>query len=453
MDYYFNFPDLTDKLEHVKVFHRYKNQWYSIVARVEDKTFTQTNTTELPSILADLVDLASAIYIADWLSPRRKSCSHDIHINLPLRNPVLFSQTQNLGELSNLLHWYTQDRWHFEFCQRTKIGRLAERQPRLFQLYPVEERVETALWSGGLDSLAGLCNRINSQTAKRFTLLGSGSNLQIQGRQLEIVQHLRMVDPIRIKLIQIPIQWEYVAEKPRTNDIFRARGLVFKLLGAVCALLEGQQNLYIYENGFGALNLPFRLSEMGTSHTRSVHPLSLIRTGKFVSKLLGIKFCYENPYLYMTKAQMCEAVKDKTDIAFQTITCDSRHRQANQPSQCGYCSSCLLRRVALINALGYDHTEYILTHGTIRPSLECHRHFEAMQYQVMRLQEIFNSSNPWMHMLQRYSSLRQIVDHLSLDQGEASTVIEERFLQLYRCHVEEWCNAQATIEQSLYKAI
>jgi hypothetical protein len=56
------------------------------------------------------------------------------------------------------------------------------------------------------------------------------------------------------------------AQKPPTNDLFRARGLVFKLLGAVCAYLEKQQALYIYENGFGAINLPYRLSEKNMLH-------------------------------------------------------------------------------------------------------------------------------------------------------------------------------------------
>lgn len=448
MGYQFNFSELTDEFSYVEVINRHTNKEYTVKCRIEDSEFINTNALEMSSILADLVDLASSIYIADWLSPQNNSESQDISVRLSLRNPTLFSQSCIVQNLQDILQWYTGNRWYFEFRQRVRVGRLAERQPRQLSLLQFGVSREVALWSGGLDSLAGFCRRIINLAAEQYTLFGTGINNQVQGKQLELAKYLQQRTPERIKLIQVPIRLEYSDVHPPTNNMFRARGFVFKVLGAVCASLEGQQSLYIYENGFGAINLPFQLSEVGMTHPRSVHPISMLKTGRFVSKLLDVEFKYHNPYLFSTKAQMCDAVRDNAQLAFKTLSCDGQYRQANQPSQCGYCSSCLLRRVALINALGDDQTEYVITDGNIPRQRSHCEHFEAMKRQIFNLNRILESEDPWQSLLKHYSKLRPLVKQLSHDQEIARSVIESQLLQLYRCHVKEWLYAQNTLEQS-----
>jgi len=75
------------------------------------------------------------------------------------------------------------------------------------------------------------------------------------------------------------------------------------LLGAVCALLADQQLLHIYENGVGAINLPFRASEVGLDHTRAVHPISLFEMSDTVSRITQASFRFVNPFVYSTKAK------------------------------------------------------------------------------------------------------------------------------------------------------
>lgn len=447
MNYQFNFSDLTDDYENVEIIHS-TGKKYSAKYRVEDKGLINTEALEMSSIIADLIDLAASLYMADWLSPQNSADSQHIYIRLPLRNPTTFSQACVIQDLQGILQWYTGNRWHFEFQKRIRVGRLAEKQPRQLPLLQSSISREVALWSGGLDSLAGLCGRIGNLTAEQYTLLGTGSNNQAQGKQLEIAQSLQQRIPDRIKLIQIPIRWEYPDEHPPMNNMFRVRGFVFKLLGAVCAILEGQQTLCIYENGFGAVNLPFLLSEVGLAHPRPVHPISLIETGRFISKLLGVEFKYHNPYLFSTKAQMCNAVSDYAHLAFDTITCDGPYRHANQPTQCGYCSSCLLRRVALINALGDDQTEYAITHGNLARQKAHYEHFEAMNRQIFNLNQILKSEDPWQGLLRHYSKLRELVRQLSQEQKVTRSTIENQLLHLYNCHVKEWLYAQDILEQS-----
>ncbi len=185
-----------------------------------------------------------------------------------------------------------------------------------------DKPTEVALWSGGLDSLAGLCNRMKQYPEKEFILFGTGSNLSVLGKQKEIESVVRQKFPYRVSLTQLPIELRYPSEHPPKNNEFRCRAFVFKVLGAVCAHLENQQELHIYENGFGAINLHYTFSELGLAHARSVNPISLYNTGQFVSKVLGSEFACLNPFLFWTKAEICNIIPEigLAELAFNTVT-------------------------------------------------------------------------------------------------------------------------------------
>lgn len=435
MDYQYRFGDFTDDSQEVRITDQRTSETFTVGARLGDAAFRNTHAGCLSSILADVVDLAASIFISDWLLPRKLHNRHSVCVELPVRHPRLFSYANVQNELHGLLQWYTGDDWHFEFRSREARGRASEQQPAL----PLPSAdTEVALWSGGLDSLAGLYGRIANQSASQFTLLGTGSSTQMLGKQEEIFSGLREMGVHNVKLIQIPIWLSYPGRRPRSNDLFRARGLVFQLLGAVCALLEGQHVLHIYENGFGAINLPFTKAETGLSHTRSVHPLSILGTSALLEKLFDSPFHYCNPYQFVTKTQMVAALKEQADLAFSTVSCDGRYRQAEQPSQCGHCSSCLLRRMALLNVLGQDETEYAVARRSGTSSPAHGAHFRAMDYQVSKLKEILASAEPWRHLQYRYPGLRTLVIKLARDSGESESQLEGLLLDLYRSHVNEW---------------
>ena len=274
MDYSYYFADFTDDKESVRVIHHLINREYQIKVRVDDRELIKTNACRVIPIAADLVDVAVAVYIADWLSPQKEDRPHDIYINLPLRHPDVFRRPSVYTCLQKLLRWYTQNNWHFVFKSRTKLGRVTECTQKLH--LPTDNiPVEVSLWSGGLDSLAGLYNRSVQRTSASYELIGIGNGKYTQGKQKEIANAVMEDRNLRIKLIQLPIQLHYSKPQPPRNPSFRVRGFTFKLIGAVCAFLEEQQKLYVYENGFGAINLPYLLSEIGLAHTRSVHPNSV----------------------------------------------------------------------------------------------------------------------------------------------------------------------------------
>jgi hypothetical protein len=200
------------------------------------------------------------------------------------------------------LFWFTGDHWEIEFVSRNASGRTAESQMGIPLTSEPSECSEIALWSGGLDSLAGLWNRLVDNPGSWYTLLGTGSNtvtLRVQQRAKEIVS---TEFPGSVRLVQVPIRCDHTTQLPK-NSILRARGFTFLLLGAVCAYMAGQKELCVYENGVGAINLPLRASEVGWDHSRSVHPLSLGYVADLMSELLGLTFAIHNPFLFWTNSR------------------------------------------------------------------------------------------------------------------------------------------------------
>ncbi len=431
IDYRYTFSDFTDNLSAVEIVdHLKKDRVFKLKVRVNDSNFALTDMGALNSVWADLVDLMTAVFTSDWLLSRDLRGSRNILVILPLRNPDIFQQHHE--HLHELLRWYTDDNWTFDFRQRQASMRISEEQPKL--LLPMGCR-EVALWSGGLDAYAGLRYRAAHNSAPAYTLIGSGSNKPIRGKQKTMAKDTKGIclGNKQIDFIQVPFDFEYQKPKPSQNKLFRAHGFVFKLCGAICALLQEQSALHIYENGYGAFNLPFTKTDTTLAHTRSVHPISLIKTGEFVSNVIGQLFRYENPFLFMTKAEMCQAVTDHPSIAFNTSTCDSPQRKSER--QCGYCSSCLLRRLSLNMTFKRDATPYVINNYSVASSTN---HFRAMDIQAERIATIFDHDNTWLSWLELYPEFRQWIPYISHDRNQPVLDVQNNVLGLYHKHLQEW---------------
>ncbi|MCC6630168.1 MAG: 7-cyano-7-deazaguanine synthase [Chloroflexi bacterium] len=402
------------------------------------------------SILADIVDLAGAVYVADRLSLQRTPRRVRLEVALPVRHPDVLGSAAVQALLREILFWYTGRHWRFDFLPRRAVGRRAELQRPLPHIMSAPA-TEVALWSGGLDALAGQIGRAlaNPTAMAHPALFGTGANGAIFRTQRDLVDRLEQMLPGQRKLIQLPIRLTGVDGLP-TNGRARARGCVSLLLGAVCAVMEGQAVLHLYENGVGAVNLPLRAASIGLAHARSVHPRSLLLIGRLMSGLLGRPFRYENPFLFATKAQMCRALvtAGATELVPFTVSCDRRHRQA--PHQCGYCSSCLLRRQALTVAGIPDRTDYRLFTPARRPRPSDGDHLRAMLDQVDSLDRCLRQPDPWSASADQFLPLVDIVDWIGEHDGQAAAArTQQDLVSLYRRYVLEWEVARPSLGEKL----
>jgi len=445
-DYTYMFSPISDLLCEVQLINHRTGKHEKVRVAAQDQHLNYQVLHATAPQLADLVDLGLAVYMADRFSKREANLPCRIHVTLPMRVPDLFNHPKTLQLLRDALYSYTDDNWSFSFEHRMTEGRPSEQQMVLHLPFDNMQITEVALWSGGLDSFAGLWQRANSHPEVRYVLLGTGPNNFILHRQRKLLRYMHRSSSTNFALVQIPLSLRTPYRMYR-NRYQRTRGFVFLLLGVVCAYLQGQRTLYIYENGIGALNLSFREAEIGLDHARAVHPLSLLKMKDLVSHLLQEVFTFANPFLFQTKAEICAPLQGSPIEQFvhQTISCDSRPRLAGRPSQCGGCSSCLLRRQALAASGIVDQTGY--HKKDLISSMDC-LPFEAMLTQLELLRTCFASTDPWIPLRTRYPNLVTVIDRLSQDTGEPSELLIAQLLRLYKQYIQEWDYAQSVFDTS-----
>lgn len=384
------FDNLAGRVYGVRFIDHSRNKENTVGLTVDDQEFGYRVQREFPSVVADLIDLAVAIHASDRLVVQhlRRDQSR-IRVVLPVRHPELLNTNSFQAKLENLLGWATGSRWAFDFQKRSASGRIVERQ----LVFPNDpEECEVALWSGGLDALAGLYTQLQiNHTAASFMLFGTGSNDNVYARQEQ----------------------------------------VFKVL---C----------VYENGIGAINLPYRASAVGLDHSRSVHPLTLLLVSHVVSELLGEEFRVRNPFLFWTKAQMCKALAEdgRSDLPPLTMSCDSPHRK--QPIQCGYCSSCILRKQALAASKIEDRTRYVVPHGN-RPAKDPSLHLRNMLVQVCTFHRLLDVSDKWEALTREFLELDNIVDRCAVAENLPPAEMQSHLIKLYQTYVAEWDTVESRI--------
>lgn len=443
-DFTFDFEKISDTLKHSKahIYERRIDRQLEIQASINDWKGIGHRGLQLSREASDLIDLAVSIYVADRHAKGKKGLPRSIRVRLPIRSTGVFLSPSIQEDLNQILFWFTADNWFFEFSKLQHPGRRLERQINLLPPSRDGRKTEVALWSGGLDALAGLCNRTVACSADRFVLVGAGANRSVWELQNTVYQCLNRRVSAELDLVRLHI--ELAGTEPfrgRKNKLGRARGVVFMLLGSAYALLEQQEALAVYENGPGALNLPFRASEVGLDHGRGVHPLSLHKVGQFISALIGKPFEVRNPFLLWTKAEMCKVFGELNlaDVAMQTRSCDRSPRSTIR--QCGTCSSCILRRQAFLASAIYDHSRYLLHHGKLDEHLryQSKSHLPYMLHQAAKLRQIFNDDDAWAVLARMHPSIvGDLLHAVPHSNGLASPEYAHEIVNVLRRYANEW---------------
>lgn len=402
----------------------------------------------LEPLLADWIDVALFVYLADRLSPRRKRTSQhyalqwgrSLHLKIPVHNPEVWSRPEIYESLRRLLHFFTEDDWQIEFIQSCKTHRPSESQNSLLPIWrPTPVRV--ALYSGGLDSFAGTAQQIAELPEHQFVLVSGVTNTRQGEAQRKQIRAINKA--VRHPAIHIPVNYGLRQGIEREERSQRSRGFLFMTLGAVTAINAEASELYIHENGIGAINLPYDGSQVGTSNTRAVNPIALLRMSKFATDLTGIPFRMENPFQFQTKAEMCRhpEVRRLSEHIKLTFSCDGFPiRQKNQP-QCGVCTSCLLRRLSLENAglsdfdSGYLHDLSSKEFFNGRQQLDS---LWVMDWQAQQITAALSSSDPWQALRQEFPALIDVVSEVCKTTRSQPEEMQAALLRLYSQHVNEW---------------
>jgi hypothetical protein len=205
------------------------------------------------------------------------------------------------------------------------------------------------------------------------------------------------------------------------------------------------QSLWVHENGVGAVNLWLNEGQLGVDNARGVHPLSLIRMAEFLGLILPQPLAIKNPCQFSTKAQMCRVLQRPglEELIPLTVSCDSFPLRIRGVPQCGLCTSCLLRRLAL-HAAGLAHADpkrsYLYDVQQAFDAIDVRRLYplQATLDHVDRLGTCLASDSPWETLTETFPELIEIQEEMVRHDGRTSQEIADLYVQMYQVYVKEW---------------
>jgi 7-cyano-7-deazaguanine synthase in queuosine biosynthesis len=322
--------------------------------------FEQTVLGHLTDRSEDLVRIACTIFIADQLVSR--GGVRDVHdaawsrrfgLCLGVRDIEFWSQPEVQTRLAAMIRYATDDHWRFHFSP------LHERSAGQITLIPpIGARVLhsppgcVVLFSGGIDSLATVARAAaNGERPLAISHWGEGGTKERQRRLLDALrgwpEYQAVLQAWSFPWVPLNVHGTMADPPERTR---RSRAVLFACLGAMVAGELGVERVYLADNGPISLNLPVNDQIIGAHASRSTHPKFLERVNDLMALVYDTPMRLSNPLWNRTRAETITILKDLEleELLRDTLSCANwRARPARTP-QCGYCSQCIDRRIAMV---------------------------------------------------------------------------------------------------------
>ncbi len=316
----------------------------------------------IPALFIDLLEIASYIYCADQAVSRGGSgvanmgadWRRQFHFVIPVREIDVWKQPAVTAALQNTLSFVSDDDYRFTFSK----SKTPVQSQQYFEYDKNYEKglkpAEVALFSGGLDSLAGCLSAMETKKGK-VAFITHRSNPKTAGWQKDLAEELIKPLPQNEKPLHIPV-WVHKDGERSHEYTQRARSFLYASLAATVAHLFKLNGFKFYENGIISINLPISAQVIGARATRTTHPQTLKGYSELFSLLMKKKFTVENPFMWKTKAEVVEiAKKFRPDLIRRTRSCTRTHESTNLHTHCGACSQCIDRRFAVLASQSEAH--------------------------------------------------------------------------------------------------
>lgn len=421
---------------------------------VDREPMSRTFSQDLPVPAADLLDVVGSIYAADRQSLRRyqgvATGQRKFNLRVPVRQLGVWSSPELTRQIQEFLWWISGDVWELEFVSSRDTQEGQDRQGFLFDL-PPNPPVSVSLFSGGLDSLAGFARHMLDSPGGTHILVSGRIHDRLAAQQKRQVRRIRVACGSSLPVAEqnvwhVSVPYGIQAGNSSNEEKGqRTRALVFLAIGVITAMQAGADTLWVYENGIGALNLPLNATQLGTDNYRGVHPRSLCMAQDLFESTLGRPCRIRNPYLFTTKAEMCRALLPAglADVVSETVSCDGYPQRVRKQSQCGRCTSCILRRQAL-HSSGLSHHDHGQSYrcdifqSPCNFDLDQSHGFMVMSEQIRQIAGCLASENPWAELAAAFPELVRTVKAIGAEPDQTNEQAETSLLGLFWSHIQEW---------------
>ena len=309
----------------------------------------------------DLFYISLMVFYADRKVLRRDrpdAWTRCITVYMPVLSLDKWNDNKQL--LESMLDFLTGDHWQFNFRERTLNKYETLRKEVIQKSKKKLSATEFCMLSGGLDSFIGATNLLASGHKPIFVGNYNGGK-GVSVYQKKVIDLLcTHFDYDKDRFYQF-----YAAPKSGKEDTTRSRSLMF--FAHAILLASGMGNsvtLYVPENGVISLNIPLTVHRLGSLSTRTTHPHFMGMLRQLLANM-GLPIAIVNPYQFKTKGEMvneCLDMQFLKDNVKWTMSCShpdlGRFTGDSEPSHCGCCLPCTIRRAAIKLAGITDTSKY-----------------------------------------------------------------------------------------------
>lgn len=309
----------------------------------------------------DLFYISLMVYYADRKVKRSDtydSWTREFKLYIPVLELKKWNKNRKL--LERMVSYLSGDIWTFEFRQRG----LNKDEHKLKKGFTRKNKKwvpdNFCMLSGGLDSFIGAIDLLEKD--KNITFVGHyGGGKGVVEYQNFVIDKLSA----EYNLGKNQFFNFYAAPIGGVEDTTRTRSFMFFAHAIILASGKKEsKKLYIPENGLISLNIPLTNSRLGSSSTRTTHPYYMKLLQKLIDNL-ELEIELVNPYQFLTKGEMISQCKNDIflkKMAAKTMSCShpdqGRYYRETEPSHCGMCLPCVIRRSAIKSAYSRDLSKY-----------------------------------------------------------------------------------------------
>jgi 7-cyano-7-deazaguanine synthase in queuosine biosynthesis len=316
----------------------------------------------LPPRILDLLQIAAHVFCADRLIYRggrdsisNKAWGRSFEFHIPVLDYDFWSNQTLQNALSDALVFMTGDRKYSFVFEKSKLGHLPKSELKQLSLFgdAVEQidgtdGADVLLFSGGLDSLAGAIERLNTLPDNKLIVVSHKANNSVTNTQKQLVEHLKRCYENRVFSYGFECHNKNTQVK-KTNvkeETQRTRMFLYSTIAFAICNCANKHSFYVYENGITSINLPTQADVVNARASRTTHPKTLGLMKK-VFRFFDTGFDIIAPYYNKTKEDVFKVFTtyDEKELLRSSVSCSST-REHGIINHCGCCSQCIDRHFA-----------------------------------------------------------------------------------------------------------
>lgn len=308
----------------------------------------------------DLLNIAGYLFAADRKISRGKTDAQEYHswsrhivLHIGVIDYSFWIRPDIQKLLTDALKFMTGDiKYEFSFYQSDEDFPSSIFDNDNFNMQK-EDQLKVLLFSGGIDSLAGAVESLESDNGHVCLVShrsGQATTISIQNKLYNLLQKYY---PGRVSHYKLECG---LSKESTVEESQRTRSFLYTSTAFVVAEAYGQKEIYVHENGMTSLNFAETQDLMNARSSRTTHPKTLALLENLFTAIAEEPFSIKNNFFDKTKTDVIKVLKkyEHSELFMNSISCSSTRNNTSSKTHCGKCSQCVDRRFASF-AAGIDN--------------------------------------------------------------------------------------------------